>query len=320
MFADNNATSGGAVYVGPFCTADLSRVDALRNSAVDDGGAFFVDYLGDLSLAQLTMDDNSALRNGGAMSAGTLARISVDQTTAKRNTAGQSGGMLHLSDVLDATLRGIDATDNKAARSGGAIAVFEYDSTRSIVTLANSSLHLNKAGEVDGERGRGGGIFLEDSELRVVGVQLSGNSVGHGDGGGIATRGTDTTLALSDAECIKVDIFLDWTVAGHGCTDTYIGYNCELFTSYAAGGNTCREVVERWHGLSCSGCPCNVECVILVVYAHPIVCVCLCLVVRWSSDSLCAAYPCFQTTRHLRKILCCNQRQRKYRLLGCFFR
>ena len=176
MFADNNATSGGAVYVGPFCTADLSRVGALRNSAADNGGAFFVDYLGDLSLAQLTMDDNSALRNGGAMSAGTLARASIDQTTAKRNTAGQSGGMLHLSDVLDATLRGIDATDNKAARSGGAVAVFEHDSTRSIATLTNSSLHFKKAGEVDGEKARSGRFSTSSAKPTVSSVTPPGTA------------------------------------------------------------------------------------------------------------------------------------------------
>ena len=286
LFADNSASSGGAVYVGPYCTADLSHVDTLRNSAVDDGGAFFVDYLGDLSLARLTMDDNTAFRNGGAMSAGSLARISIDQTTAKRNAAGQSGGMLHLSDVLEAALRGIDAADNKAATSGGAIAVFEYDSIRSVVTLVNSSIHHNEAGEADGGRGKGGGIFLENSELRATGVQLSGNSVEHGDGGGIATRGAATTLALSDVECVKVDILLDWTAAGHGCTDTYLGYNCETFAALAVG--TCREVVARWSKLGCSGCPCNLECVLLIV----------CLSYRWlvrsPVDSLYAVYPRFR--------------------------
>ena len=241
---------GGALYVGEDSSAELDRVDFANNSA-GDGGALFVDLHGDLSLSRVMMRGNTASRNGGAMSVGTVAKVSVTDSTAKHNVAVGSGGMLHLSSIMAATLQGIDAIGNKAGATGGAIAAF--GATRSTVSLTGSTIRGHKAGD-------GGGVFLEDSVMGLVGVRLSENSAESGNGGAVATSGTDTSLGISDAECVRVDVLLDWSTAGNTCSKQSSGYTCDpLVFNF---GMTCAEL-EQMDWISdgdCSGCTCNDRC------------------------------------------------------------
>ena len=264
LFEGNRATGtapgfcgmgcGGALYVGESSAAEIDRVDFAHNSAAD-GGALFVDLMGDLSLSRVMMRSNSASRDGGAMSVGTIATVSMVDSTAKHNVAGGSGGMLHLSGVMSATLQGIDATGNTAGATGGAVAAF--DATRTKVALTNSSIRGQTAG------GSGGGLFLEDSVMGLVGVELSENSADAGDGGAVATSGADTFLEIDDAECVHVDVLLDWTSAGIGCPVAYYDlYTCDpLVVNF---GMSCAELPQNLdfegHEDPCNGCPCNDKC------------------------------------------------------------
>ena len=197
------------------------------------------------------MRDNTASENGGAMSVGLVATVSISESTAKGNMAvGGSGGMLHLSGVKAATLEGIDAVGNAAGSTGGAVAAF--DSTRTTIMLMNSTVRGHKAGE------SGGGIFLDDSAMGLVGVLLSENSAEAGDGGAVATTGTATFLEVSDTDCTNVDVLVDWSTAGNGCPVAYDGrYTCDpLIFNFEM---TCAELENlAFIGEGkCSGCPCN---------------------------------------------------------------
>ena len=184
------------------------------------------------------------------MSIGTIATVSMTKSTAEHNVAGGSGGMLHLSSVMAATLQEIDATSNKAGTFGGAVAVL--DATRTKVTLTHSTIRSHTAGD------SGGGLFVEDSVMSVVGVELSENSAERGNGGAVATTGTDTFLEISDTECINIDVLLDWTTAGeHGCQPAYESYTCDpLIMNFLV---TCAELEQMsFIGTNaCNGCPCN---------------------------------------------------------------
>ena len=198
------------------------------------------------------------------MSARDLATVSISQTVAEHNIADRSGGALHLAGVLGATLRGIGATGNKAGASGGALAV--VDSSRTAITMTNSTVYYNQAAE------SGGGIFLESSEMKVTGVQLLENTAEHSHGGAVA-GGADANLKISDTECTPVDILLDWTAAGNGCPLVYANIaTCASLAGYyalsCADAQSLGQSMNYWNDDPstdfddrddpCSGCPCNI--------------------------------------------------------------
>jgi hypothetical protein len=237
------------------CTAELDRIDFSLNSAAD-GGALFVDLGGDLLLSRTTMHNNAASRNGGAVNAGTVAKVSASQIVANHNFASSAGGAFYLSGVDVGMLRAVDATGNVAGGSGGAVAV--VDSIRKAVEINNSTIRRNEAVN------NGGGLFLKDSKVHLIGVQLVENSAEHG--GALATSGTNSDVSLQNKKCVDVDILLDWTSAGNGCPAAYLGYTCEAFVPFAS--STCLELEADTAGLpfelgadGCSGCDCNDGCV-----------------------------------------------------------
>ena len=245
---------GGALFVGEDSSADLGRIEFANNSAVD-GGALYVDVLADLSLTHVAMLGNTAARYGGAVSAGNLATVSVRQSVARNNAAGQSGGMLHLSSVEAATLLGVDATGNSAGVTGGAVAA--VDSTRSRITLTNSTIRRNAAGD------SGGGLSLTGSAVDIAGVGFHANLAERGNGGAVSTSGTDATVQVKfpGTKCANIDVLLDWT-AVHKCEgDTMFNFVCEAWMLYWGGGITCADVPAKVAGsISCEGCPCNFGC------------------------------------------------------------
>ena len=265
-FEDNQATgSGGAISVDESTTADLDRIDFLRNSAAE-GGAVFVGVLATVSLSRATMRDNVAIGDGGAMSVGAIASVSVAETTATTNSAGGSGGMLHLKGINAAALRRIYAAGNHAGKTGGAIAV--VDSTRTEVTLSNSTLRRNQA-----SRDGGGALFADGAKLDVIGVQHLANSADGGNGGAVLTRENGGSVSFSDTECVDVDILLDWSSAGNGCPVIADGqgYTCKPWAG--AYQFTCTEMQDAFDNAvlagslsradypanACSGCDCNFE-------------------------------------------------------------
>ena len=234
-------------------TADLDRVDFSHNSAAD-GGAVFVNFLGTVSLSRVMMRHNYASGNGGAMSVGTGTSVALHQLTATRNVAEGSGGALYLSGFAKATLRSIDASDNEAKISGGAVAI--SDSLQSAATCTSSVIRRNTAGR------RGGGFYVQDSRMSITGVQWLENSVQQGNGGGLATSGTATSLELSDTPCVEVDVLLDWTAAGDGCFASFIPNsnfidNCQ--SEVHENSATCAETDASAYPGYCDGCPCNDE-------------------------------------------------------------
>ena len=245
------AGCGGALFLGESCSADLDRVDFSRNAAAD-GGALFVDLLCDLSVSRAKMRDNTATANGGALNVAMLSKISLREIMAKHNVAGNSGGMMHLVGLKAATLRDVDASGNHAGTVGGAVAIF--DTMQSVVTLANSTIRQNKASD------SGGGIFLQDSFMELIGVSHLDNLAEAGNGGAVATSGANALLELSDTECFNVDVLIDWRATGAGCPAIFNGFSCEaLIYGFTTSCDMMEVLFPVFAGTNpCSGCTCNI--------------------------------------------------------------
>ena len=163
------------------------------------------------------------------------------QCTANR--AAGSGGFAHFVGILSATIDGIVATGNEAGDAGGAFAVI--DSIRAISNMTDSSVNFNRAGS------KGGGLYIEDAVVSVTGTQFRDNFVDQGDGGASATSGALAQLSFADRECVAVEVVLDWSTAGGGCSIVDDdGRTCDYWAA------SCVDL-QNDHGYDCSGCACK---------------------------------------------------------------
>ena len=207
-----------------------------------DGGALFVDLLGDLTLSRSTLNSNRAFEDGGGINAGVAATVTMIETKGASNTAAGSGGFAYLFGITSANLDGVVAIDNEAGTSGGAVAIIA--TTRTISNITNTSIQANRAGS------KGGGLYVEDAAVTVTGTQLLSNSVEQGDGGGAVVSGGQAQLSLSNTKCVSVEVLVDWSNAGEGCS---VGSNGRT-TCDSSSDIACKEQAEN---VECSGCACN---------------------------------------------------------------
>lgn len=165
-------------------------------------------------------------------------------TEGIENRATGSGGMAHFSGIMSANIEDITATGNEAGDSGGAFAVI--DSIRMVSATTSSSLQANVA------RSRGGGLFVDDSAVKVASTKMLSNAVEQGDGGAAAASGSPAQLSFPDTERTVVEVVLDWSASGNLCPDNDVYGYCSSETRY-----TCKELKAWGMHEDCSGCDCN---------------------------------------------------------------
>lgn len=168
MFAPLAERSG----IGGFTLVALKGVRATRNVARGGSGGF------------MFVDMRSALLPGSADNR--LALVAVEDSDASGNAAlaGDGGAVSAASAWL--ALRGVNASANVATGNGGGAAV---RGSPGVVIVDSARFEDNTAGE------SGGGIFSDDSTMRVTSSAFARNVALYGDGGALCVQGTNTAAA-----------------------------------------------------------------------------------------------------------------------------
>ncbi len=242
---ENNFASGdgGAVYSD--LSVELSETVLTKNVADGNGGAVYLS--GNLYIRSSTLRDNSA-RNGGA--AFVDGGITVSQylhlphSELDRNRASEDGGGLYMRTADSSSIEFV-LTNNSAVHRGGAIYIEHVGEDDSSITVTNSIIRGNSAGNEGGgifasvgpqtslhfsesksiantSGASGGGLYVvlgEDSEFALMRSTVNGNTAA-ADGGGVA---------LSTAERASASITTS-TISGN----TALGNGGGLFSQGAA--------------------------------------------------------------------------------------
>ncbi|WP_248921888.1 Cna B-type domain-containing protein [Olsenella intestinalis] len=209
-FIGNRAEDeGGAFYV--YGTLNMSGGMITQNEA-ESGGAVFVDGNGSTNLTNVVIVSNKATKWGGG-AINNKGNATLTNCIVKTNVAGNEGGAIYNGD-RQLTLNGCTVTDNSSGGGGGLCCygtVVVNDTTiannyandfggglyvRGVVTVNGGSITGN-TGKTDG-----GGIFNQGGLLTVTGATISSNGTEAG-GGALNNKGTaeltSCTLAANHA-------------------------------------------------------------------------------------------------------------------------
>ncbi len=209
---DNVAdTTGGGLWIEGFAKGVVSLTDARvsGNQAADGGGVAFT---GDASIERWWIEGNTASGSGGGLqlisSLWDAALLQADQLVLLDNQAA-SGGGAHVSLWADFDVEHLYVAGNQASASGGGVLVDDMgdlDAQQALV-LGNRAARgaglgldvgqctLIQAGIVGNVASDGGaGVFLNDSVLHLLDVDLSFNE--GGSGAGLQVEGAATQLEL----------------------------------------------------------------------------------------------------------------------------
>lgn len=166
---------GGALY-NQGSDITLEDVHVLENEATNGGGIYGAG--GTLTLNRVLVNDNTVgVHGGGVFSAGTL---NVTDSDIVDNGSGRGGGGLYNSGT--ATIRDSNVNSNQVPFgnfvAGGGI----YSA--GILSVIDSTISVNEVGgSPDFDLTGGGGIYISDGELLLLGSTVSHNTVGENLGG-----------------------------------------------------------------------------------------------------------------------------------------
>jgi hypothetical protein len=178
---------GGCVYVDG-SVASFTDV-TVRNCEAVNGGAVYLTG-STVSMSNGGFRDNSVTGNGGSVFVehGPLTLSNVIQS---QSDAG-SGGAVYVGEDGSVLASGGEVHDCEAA-DGGGIAVVGGTWSSSQTTIRANQAQAN-----------GGGFYVEDGDVTLVGGKLAANSGGEGggvyvaSGGGLVTTETDCAQGTSD--------------------------------------------------------------------------------------------------------------------------
>jgi predicted outer membrane repeat protein len=199
FFSGNHANLGGAIHQ-PLGTLTVSHSNFSGNTAATSGGAIFQEQnastiavtdtrfisnsaestaggamllASEASIAGSTFSSNSA-PDGGAISKRTHGSFLVSDTLFDHNAAtfrlgGSGGGAMYVF-TGTATLTNVTMSGNSAEYRGGALFA-----VLTSITLNNVTITGNTADSEPNSGGDGGGIFEEDSTIRVQNSIIAAN-------------------------------------------------------------------------------------------------------------------------------------------------
>jgi len=169
-FTDNSATTdGGAIYLQESCTMSSSSCNFTQNSAAAAGGAIYVANVSTVTDAGSSFTSNTAASEGGAVRLGVASVFTATATSFTTNSA-PIGGVFSLDNSL-LTSTGCAFTQNSATGSDGGV-VFLYNAT---TADTGSSFTSNTAST------RGGVFFLDlNSALTLTSSNVTSNTAAFG--------------------------------------------------------------------------------------------------------------------------------------------
>ena len=187
---NESKTDGGGlfayVYSGKALTIDNTHIDS--NTAGDEGGGVNISN-GTIEMTDCSVSGNKA-KSGGAVNIknnafygsitvseeALLVALSAENTKFNNNTASSEGGGIYTKSVI--ALNHCEVKNNTASGDGGGL----YNDSKWVRSiLSDTAVDNNKA---DGDKNKGGGIYIGAGSVKTVRGSVSENYAG-GDGGGI---------------------------------------------------------------------------------------------------------------------------------------
>ncbi len=170
--------------------------------AAGDGGAIAIESIDSSAVIYLVdniMSDNKANRGGAIASARASlnATLIIDQTTITGNTASLQGGAIWISNagplgkvsLLQSTI-----AENSAGQQGGAV----FFSTLRDLEIVDTAITGNKSLSASPSISRGGGVYVFNGDLTIIGSTISGNAAA--SGGGLYSRMNELSITASTFE------------------------------------------------------------------------------------------------------------------------
>jgi hypothetical protein len=226
---------GGAIHFGPNgnlkvkSSYDPNRSSIFQNNQANSGGAIFIDSNNPVSLSNCVFSSNSALFDGGAFKSRSDANMT--NCTFGNNTAGGYGGAMDA--YRSGTTLKIDANNcifagNQSNKGGG------FSSQTFSAKFKNCYFNNNTAE-------RGGGLDLVRGDVNFVGGNISGNTATDGDGGGMYCQTTtldinDCTLSNNSTVNISGNGGYGGAINFYGGVSGQKIFNC-LITGNSASEN-----------------------------------------------------------------------------------
>lgn len=196
-----NAADGGAIFSKESLTLTNSVLSG--NSASSDGGAVFFESIGSLTIKNTTILNNDAGSRGGAVFAYSLGgSILMSQSQIADNNSADRAGGVELTVSGNAPAKATITIDscvfnrNVATTNGGGIIVDNDANTNTgKVIIKNTSVTGNVSGN------RGGGLYLDDGNVTLDKVTVSGNTADIG--GGIASNFLYSGLSIKSSQVLE---------------------------------------------------------------------------------------------------------------------
>ena len=197
--ADNTAGNGDGgginVAVG---IAIVQNSCTIENNVANGSGGGISTEIATTTIANSNISDNSAFSNGGGIDSGggdvTVENsCTIDNNVAGHSTVGDGGGIYVLAGTF--TVQNSCTLDNNVAdRSGGGI-----DTDDATITVANSTISENSAGNSIQGANYGGGIHSNGGNFSLIGSLVENNSLtgNSARGGGIDCSGGQMLISQS---------------------------------------------------------------------------------------------------------------------------
>jgi CSLREA domain-containing protein len=199
LLTGNHTTAGGgAISTG----ASQSPANVITNCTITNnvaggtGGGILVQgsSTATVLISGNTISGNTA-RAGGAIYAGRSAPgfVTISDDTISGNTATQQGGAIYLalSNTVKATISQSMISGNTAAQQGGAL----FISSARDLSITGSTIVNNSSTSASPSLSRGGGIYLNATDISISGSTISGNSAAAG--GGVYSANGELTVNFS---------------------------------------------------------------------------------------------------------------------------
>ncbi|MDR0618963.1 MAG: T9SS type A sorting domain-containing protein [Bacteroidales bacterium] len=184
----NEGTIGGGIY-NTISSVNLFSVDLTGNNAKNGTGGAVENYMGTLNATDVVFKSNYATNCGGGLSNENNSTATLKNCDFLLNSSVYGGGIATRTNskivYYTGTVRGnIARIESQPGVGGGGIYSWNLSWTESSVnsaTIVNVSITENLVERT----GEGGGIYTENSKLKLVNATVAGNSTENGLCGGL---------------------------------------------------------------------------------------------------------------------------------------
>jgi hypothetical protein len=208
IIAQNSATEGGGLMIGPYATPVIESCEVMNNTAVNRGGGLWA-YTSAPTIQTCMFAENHAGNGGGlAFQGHSDSPAAILNCTISANTAEEGGGLYAW--VSNLLIEDCHIVANTAVFSGGGLEVNASSAVVSTSAIFENSVSSGSGGglicsnssplvtdcEFMGNTAAGGGglFFSEDSSPSLLRTIVSANQAGPVGGGGLFCAGGEPII------------------------------------------------------------------------------------------------------------------------------